>query len=99
MTGWQQDIFEGDYVRLITAEEYFHEMHMVVNDMNSKILKEYGGKAYQVEGCKYNGKIMLKGDDYHAYPPQFLRPWHKDTVEEGDNVSENDFASLIGAQE
>ena len=97
MTGWQQDIFEGDYVRVITVEEYIQAVgHNVVDDTNCKVLKELGGKAYQVEGCKYNGKIMLKGDYDHAYPPMFLRPWHKDTVE--DEISETDFANLIGEQ-
>lgn len=93
MKGWQQDIFSGDYVRLISAEEYQRKNHFI-EDTNVKILREYGGKAYKVESCKYNGKIILEGDDYHAYPPEFLQPWHKDSVY--GEVSDDDFASLIG---
>ena len=59
MTGWQKDIFEGDYVRIITAEEYLKtEGHL--NDNNARILRMVGGKVYQVEGCKYNGKILYE---------------------------------------
>ena len=93
MIGWQRDIFEGDYVRIITVDEYF-DMPGYYNDDNARILMQEGGKVYQVEGCKYNGKIMLKGDERHAYPPEYLQPWHKDNVD--GNISETDFTKLIG---
>ena len=93
MTGWQKDIFKGDYVRIVTAEEYL-KMDGHLNNDNVRILKQVGGKVYRVEGSKYNGKILLVGDDFHAYPPEYLQPWHKDDFD--GNVSETDFASLIG---
>ena len=93
MTCWQKDIFEGDYVRIITAEEYL-KMEGHLNDNNTRILRQEGGKVYQVEGCKYNGQILLAGDYLHAYPPEYLQPWHKDNLD-GD-VSEADFSNLIG---
>ncbi len=93
MTGWQKDIFEGDYVRIITVDEYL-KMNGRLNDNNARVLKLVGGKVYKVEGCKYNGKILLSGDDSHAYPPEYLQSWHKDDLD--GNVSEIDFASLIG---
>lgn len=96
MIGWQQDIFKDDYVRLITAEEYVAECGKVpANNPNYLVLKERGGKVYNVEGCKYNGKIIFYEDKVHAYPPLFLRPWHNDSISETD-ISENDFSSLIG---
>ena len=93
MTGWQKDIFEGDYVRIVTVEEYL-KTNGRLSDDDISVLRQVGGKAYQVEGCKYNGKILLAGDNLYAYPPEFLQPWHKDNFD-GD-VSETDFASLIG---
>lgn len=94
MKGWQKDIFKGDYVRLITADEYRKRYYGNPDSANMSILKEYGGKVYRVQGCKYNGKIIMAEDEYHAYPPEYLQPWHKDEVD-GD-VSENDFTNLIG---
>ena len=93
MTGWHKDIFENDYVRIITVEECLN-MSGHLHDADAEVLRQEGGKVYKVEGCKYNGKILLVGDELHAYPPEYLQPWHKDNFD-GD-VSETDFASLIG---
>lgn len=98
MNGWQVDIFDGDFVRLITADEYLNEFE-AIDDSNLKVLEKYGGKAYQVTGASYNGKILLEPDTCFAYPAMFLRPWHKDVLDgelEGE-ISQTDFENLIGA--
>ena len=100
----------GDYVRLISAEEYkTGEMESwnpnMFNQNNMDILKKYGNNVYVVEDIRWDGKVILAVSDQRqdhdignfAFPDCMLAIWHKEDFDK--EILTTDFEDILGAAE